>query len=141
MAAYRYEVEPIMLVYGSAQVGRTAAAVLILPTKSNRRKRPAVFESRVQWEGACCVARRKSKSHELREKQHLGLWCVSLQDGYCPRQRPFTQWPRAMPGSTVRMRTYENSRGGIRTRTPVTGHGILSPERLPVPPLGRPTTK
>ena len=30
-----------------------------------------------------------------------------------------------------------NGRGGIRTRTPVTGHGILSPERLPIPPLGQ----
>ena len=30
-----------------------------------------------------------------------------------------------------------NSRGGTRTRTGVTPHWILSPERLPIPPLGR----
>ena len=30
-----------------------------------------------------------------------------------------------------------SGRGGIRTHTPLTGYGILSPVRLPVPPLGR----
>ena len=31
----------------------------------------------------------------------------------------------------------DSSRGGTRTRTGVTPHWILSPERLPIPPLGQ----
>jgi hypothetical protein len=34
--------------------------------------------------------------------------------------------------------TCTSGRGGIRTRTPLTGNRILSPVRLPVPPLGLP---
>ena len=33
--------------------------------------------------------------------------------------------------------TNESGRGGTRTRTRVTPHGILSPGRLPIPPLGQ----
>lgn len=45
--------------------------------------------------------------------------------------------PPVGPHSSQQPTSHPTGRGGDRTRTGVTPHGILSPVRLPIPPLGR----
>lgn len=138
--------------YGHLFPGQEAATVAALDslTGAGPQAHAATGTDNARPIEAAGTERQQEQRQEQRQKQQTGVDSMrtgaTLGEGAAPTARTICAEQRQPKTLSIAkldevVRTdamqFESGRGGDRTRTSLTGNGILSPVRLPIPPLGR----